>query len=737
LTQASKVIPVIVDQPSAQLSVGQVTDDLLARVAPEGARDQLESEAVRVLSRCRAPHERAQGELAQLVVGRVQSGKTLSFTSVIALARDNGYPLVVVLAGTKKNLLEQTINRLQDDLRLNGDGGPNVWRHLINPSADDKPAIIQALESWRPDVPERFRQTAVLFVLKHASRLQTAAETLKDILTDPRLAGTPALIVDDEADQASLNTRAGQGAESSVYSALRELRTALTNHSFLMYTATPQAPLLVSLADTISPDKVTVLAGGDQYVGGEELFLQRRGEYVREIEGAELSLALDPDGAVPPPSLADALATFLIALVVAQRRGKPRPLSMLIHPAHTRDLHKRYDHWTTNILASWRIQLRHQDDPAYLDLREAVFREPFNDLLSTCEDLADDNDCLDGLLKEAYFYLGQIEQRVVNSATGHEIRQAEWGQFPGWIVIGGNKLDRGFTLTNLAVTYMPRGQGVGNADTLQQRGRFFGYKRAYLDLLRGWFTEDVAKSFAKYVRHEKAMHVELLKIDASNESLKSWRRRFLLDPAMKLTRQQVISLDTQGQVVAGWAFRQTGLYEPSLSEANSALQARLVHWLQAAVPHPDDRRKDRQHVRTMVDGADVLRLLEEWAAVPEEKDRLDQLTFAFAHWLDDGPRTVELIGMDGLGSAARHRDIRPGPRPSSVQDWRINGLFQGRAPKVGYPGDDKFFSPDHLTLQLHVVQPYLEKQQIGEEAPALAVFVTDEMATRVTAQVVP
>lgn len=694
---------------------------------------QIEAEAVRVLGRCRQAADKTEGSISQLVVGRVQSGKTLSFTTVIALARDNGYPLVIVLAGTKNNLLNQTVNRLTKDLRLNGDGGPNLWRHWQNPGEADEGAIGAALKSWSPDVPERFRQTAVVFVLKHAGRLNAAAETLQNVLQDPRLKGTPTLIVDDEADQASLNTRAAQGAESSVYGALRELRRAVPNHSFLMYTATPQAPLLVAMADTISPDKVTVLAGGDDYVGGDELFVRRASDFVQKIPDAELGPALDPDEITPPTSLKTALATFLLALVIAQRRGRPRPLSMLIHPAHTRDLHKTYDKWTRAILDAWKIQLRYQDDIAYGELRESAFRTAFDDLASTCADIDNATSVLDELLREVFFYLGQIEQRVVNSATGHEIREDEWSQFPGWIVIGGNKLDRGFTVTNLAVTYMPRGRGVGNADTLQQRGRFFGYKRSYADLLRGWFSTDVARSFRKYVEHEAAMHSELIGIDARNESLKTWQRRFLLDPAMRLTRQSVISLDTKAQLVGGWALRQQGLYDLDVAEANAQQVETIRQWFTDAPDHELDMRQDRRHKVTQIDGKDLLDfLVQRWAAVPDEAERLDQILFAVAHVLDHVDDKVELIAIDGL-HGSRDRNMSNGvPLPPARQDWRINELFQGRS--SGYPGDDRFISKKLLTVQFHLVKPQLPGEKVPALSPAIAIGVPTGYATRVTWQ---
>ena len=107
--------------------------------------DQVESEALRVLSRCRPPHWQSAGGDAELVVGAVQSGKTLSFTALIAAARDNRFPLIVVLAGTKVNLRNQTYGRLVKDLEMQGDGGVPRWIPVKAPDARNAPESVKAL----------------------------------------------------------------------------------------------------------------------------------------------------------------------------------------------------------------------------------------------------------------------------------------------------------------------------------------------------------------------------------------------------------------------------------------------------------------------------------------------------------------------------------------------------------------------------------------------------------------
>ena len=118
----------------------------------------------------------------QLVVGEVQSGKTMSFTALTALAHENGFPLVIVLAGTKDQLLSQTAERLKRDLKADGNGGPNPWLMLVKPKKRDREMNVKSLHRslsiWnQTDAPPEFKPTAVISILKN--RLKTIEDLLK------------------------------------------------------------------------------------------------------------------------------------------------------------------------------------------------------------------------------------------------------------------------------------------------------------------------------------------------------------------------------------------------------------------------------------------------------------------------------------------------------------------------------------------------------------------------------
>ena len=402
---------------------GDVTSALVERLdLPFGARAAVVGSAARTLARCGSPTDAGNHAQAHLVVGEVQSGKTLAFTTVMALARDNGYRLVVVIAGTKNNLMEQTIDRLDDDL-LGGDGGANPWRMLINPDEGQAAEIADVV--GEADAAE----TVVCFVLKHTSRLDRLATALAVVGDHVDLSAVQALVIDDEADQASLNLKAQKGETSSTYAAIQQLRSALPRHDFLMYTATPQGPLLIALDDQLSPQTTTVLRSGDGYVGGHELFIEHGESYVRTIPEAEVQIAIDPDSLEPPATLRTAIATFLLALVIAQERGNPKPLSMLIHPDVKRAVHGRHLNWAQAITQDLRQRLADPSDSAFADVVRDVFARPYADLALTVPGL----DPLDSLAARVPNWARHITIRVANQNAQREIRPRDWRRHAGWI----------------------------------------------------------------------------------------------------------------------------------------------------------------------------------------------------------------------------------------------------------------------------------------------------------------
>src|SRR5439155_5542212 len=110
-----------------------------------------------------------------------------------------------------------------------------------------------------------------------------------------------------------------------------------------------------------------------------------------------------------------------------------------------------------------------------------------------------------------------------------------WAREYPHILVGGQALDRGYTVEGLTVTYMPRGRGVGNADTIQQRARWFGYKAGYLGYCRVYLSDDTFQAYRSYVIHEEDVRRRLRAHRATGRPMSEWRRAFLLDASMRPT----------------------------------------------------------------------------------------------------------------------------------------------------------------------------------------------------------
>lgn len=326
---------------------------LLLEKLPAESRNSVRDEALSVLSRC-VPPSTTEGRETVLVVGYVQSGKTMSFTTVSTLARDNGYQLIIVITGTSVNLFNQSTGRIQDDLQL-----PDLsrgWKMFSNPTqraGNARQSIESALQRWRDaTVSANERQTVLITVMKNHRHLSN----LTSLLSQLNLQGVPTLVIDDEADQAGLNNAVRQGTESSTYRRLVELREQLPQHTFIQYTATPQAPLLINLIDILSPRYAEVLTPGSTYTGGMTFFEQNL-QLVRRIPVSDVPTRNNVL-TEPPDSLLEAMRVFFVGVAAGMVLGSsPRNRSMMIHPSQKTNSHDDFNRWVTAIMNRWQRTL--------------------------------------------------------------------------------------------------------------------------------------------------------------------------------------------------------------------------------------------------------------------------------------------------------------------------------------------------------------------------------------------
>lgn len=703
--------------------IGPETVDLLGHLGLplEGRTEivaKLRDEALRIISRCTSPQS-AQGSEVGLVVGYVQSGKTMSFTTVAALARDNAYQMIIVIAGTSVPLLRQSTDRLLKDLRLLT-RRDRRWQHFENPTADssDGRNIRATLQDWDDsDLQPGERRTVLITVMKQHTHL----DNLNELLASLPMTGKPVLVIDDEADQAGLNTWVRRKDESATYRKLLGLRRLVPHHSYLQYTATPQAPLLINLIDVLSPRFAEVLTPGPDYVGGREFFFARR-SLVRVIPDNEIPSPTN-DVTEPPETLISALRLFFLGVAAGMvlEAGEGNR-SMLVHPSQRTDSHQLYLNWVRGITSEWLATL--DLNSSAQDRKEllADFKKAHSDLKKTVPGLPSSAE-LERRLKHA---IRQTRIEEINTRTS-ATPQVSWNATYPHILVGGQAMDRGFTVEGLTVTYMPRGLGVGHADSFQQRARFFGYKRRYIGYCRVFLESAALEAYKGYVLHEEDVRTRLLSHTKSGRPLIEWKREFFLTKALKPTRKSVLGFDYMRINLGGEWWSQSVPYENEDAIESNRLVTK--QFLESVNLRDDKGHKLRSVImRHRVASETSLKavmedLLTQYRVVAPDDSSVYTTLLLLLHEHVERKQDASCDVYWMSGGATRERSIDA--------DGGIVNLFQGAHPnKEGkiYPGDRNIRADNRVTIQIHNLKVLEDGKVLEDNVPTLAIWTPKEIA---------
>lgn len=714
--------------------IGEETRGLMERLATELDNEQacqrIQQSAASALGRCTSPEQ--PGGTTGLVLGQIQSGKTMSFTMLAAVARDNGYRMVIVITGTSVPLLRQSVDRLRRDLGI--ETRNRGWRHIRieRAGAPDIQSITSALDEWNdPDVTPRERRTVLVTVLKQHHNLARLTEALRRI----NLQDVPTLIIDDEADQASLNSQVLNNNQSTTYMRLLELRDAVPRHMFVQYTATPQALMLINIIDMLSPRFAHVLEAGQGYRGGYDFFERHRVQVVREIPAAELPTRQQPLQE-PPPSFFEALRLFFVGASAGYCRDDQGNRSMMIHPSRTTNEHTIYQHWVQQTKAEWERLLSLPDGDRSKEEILDDFRRTATDLRITEPNLPPDNELLGSRLR---FAVRRSQLQVLN-ARGGRIPQVDWSGEYSLILIGGTALDRGFTVRGLTVTYMPRPLGGGVADTLQQRGRFFGYRESHFGLCRVFLPGDVIDAFQAYVEHEHDIRDQLMAFEQSGRPLTEWPRMFILDPSLRPTRNNLIDIAYHRGIIGNdWAWTRS----PYVTAESSASNAQIIDAFTSNVTFHDDEGNPQRTVyqkHLVATGLELRRVLSDLLMRLQFRSNEDSQQYTAVLSLlqriveQDANTSVTVYRMSSGRSRRRRVDGNDRLGGSST-------LFQGanpseRGPRRGsiYPGDSAIKADTGVTVQIHTLTITRENGERCENVPAIAVWIPTDLARPVLIQ---
>jgi hypothetical protein len=684
------------ESPSSwEVIVGDQTTELLKRQNKLSSKEKetLTFESVDLLSNCCSPHG-GECNNTGLAIGYVQSGKTLSFTTVTALAKDNSFKIVIILAGIGNNLLNQTTLRLKEDLLADSDNAGKYKIHE-NPDreTDDHKAISRSLRL--NDKP-----LIVITVLKHYQRINKLMNVLVSNEVKKYLGQGAVLIIDDEADQASLNTLARRNSKSadwedekysSTYNSLLDLRSVIPNHTYLQYTATPQGPLLISLIDLLSPDFHRILTPGKNYKGGKHFFIDDP-YLIKHIPRSETYHHKDNNLGSPPESLLEALRYFFIGCAIQIRlKKKVQTLSMMIHADNPNDANRKFKFWIESIVENWSDVFElPMGDPNKQQIIAKFLKDYKLSRMAKLESI-DVNDIITNIRE---ILLDTNIELVIKDKN-----EIQWSKSSSHILIGANKLNRGFTVEGLMVTYMPRySKGKSNADTIQQRCRFFGYKDAYIDTCRVYLPSDSIDEYINYVHHEESLREGL-----KTKTLTEFKRMMVLDDSMNPTRNNILSENLVRTKLMGW--RQfNSLYK---SDSNKILFENLIasHGVEAKSTqihfNYTSNTKDRSHLYFEVSMMDALSIVSEYSVTTVSDIMRKQATIQYlSFWKKDKEKKCFIVYMGPQNSLGRKRSLI-----ESNGTYRINNIWSGPS-NLGsedYPGDKGICFPNAITIQIHLV----------------------------------
>lgn len=701
-------------------------------------------EAYRIMQSCGNPQNQANNETG-IVIGYVQSGKTLSFTTLAALARDNDYQIVIVIAGTSISLFNQSTNRLKRDLRLET-RFDRRWTLIPNPSEiEHRETIETALAQWAdPHFPRERCRTLLITVMKWKDHLHNLAQQLQGL----NLNAVPTLIIDDEGDQASLNTFARRAARqgvsfedlnendaSTIYRRITRLKGLFHHHTFVQYTATPQANLFINILDRLSPNFIKLLTPGDEYSGGIQFF-RENAHLIAEIPATELSTPNNPLHE-PPESLIRALRVFFLGVVAGELTHDQRNRSMLVHPSRLQGDHNQFTDWVRGICNSWQRLLTSNEDDERRTLIED-FRTSYNDLQLTVTSLPPFGILTGRDLIHAIQYTPIVE---VNSRRG-STPQINWQDSYSWILVGGQSMDRGFTVEGLTVTYMPRNIGVGNVDTIQQRARFFGYKQSYLGYCRVFLDQITIDSYNSIIDHEENVRTQLLEFDVNNRQLNNWDRETVLDQMLNLTRANIlydnIDRDTFG---AEWfrinAPHDTEEYIDLNRQAVFEFLNPLISGFSINEGHVS-RTQDQRHLVARLPLRDCLRNLLNRLRFTRESDSATYSSLRgiiSRHLLESQDEECLLCLMSARSLSDWTRRTRRLDRNDEIQQ-----LFQGKQPtrdtaqnRIGeiYPGDFEIRNENLVSIQIHLLD--LRDTEFTS-VPTLAIWLPERLGVDIVRQ---
>ena len=460
-----------------------------------------------------------------LVVGQVQSGKTANYTGLICKAADAGFNLIIVLAGIHNNLRAQTQMRIDEGfLGRDTSQGQNIIGNTIGvgnipgfrelaahsyTTSSDRGGDFNTAMARGAQIAFNTSEPIVFVVKKNATVLRNLLNWLNTNAQNGRISSKSMLMIDDEADNASVNVNDVDEDPTRINGLIRNIVALFNRSAYVGYTATPFANIFISHnEDDLFPrDFIISLPAPSNYIGPEKVF------------GMETDL--DDDAGLPivnlvndgrdindcdslPESLKTAIKCFIITCAIRRVRGdESQHNSMLIHVSRLTNMQNRIKELVDEEFHYYKHEIEANDPNIIEELRKIFeedtetyksYRTVSKEILNSKKFSNIDNrisvHSWEDVRTQLYAAVQYIEVKEVNGTSGDVLTYRN-NERTGIsvIAVGGDKLSRGLTLEGLSVSYFLR--QAKTYDTLMQMGRWFGYRPGYVDLCRLFTTGEL------------------------------------------------------------------------------------------------------------------------------------------------------------------------------------------------------------------------------------------------------
>lgn len=581
--------------------------------------DRLENTTLRsLMSYLGNPNDESEFAFRGLVVGDVQSGKTSNYLGLINKAADAGYKVIFVLTGTIESLRKQTQQRIEEgfvgfdsangfDVGVGrGDKTPKAFTSRARDfTAGDNQNTTYKISDYSAE--------PMIFVIKkNVSVLRKVYSALKKINTtevSPRI-NYSMLMIDDEADNASVNTNKANNDPTKINEYIRRILSLFTRTSYVGFTATPFANVFISydtvddmLGNDLFPrDFIYALYPPTNYCGSKHYFFEKNENvvYIKDENSDIFSLDHKKDwqGSRLFDSVYHSINTFLIANAIRDIRGDINEhRSMLINMSRftkvqgvIKDIVDDYfSHVRQAVKQTYRLNRKYALTNDYIQSLRKSFESEYESVLN------DKDVTWDKVFDRLYEAIKDIKIVVVNSSKNSEkLVYDNYKQGLRVIAIGGLALSRGLTLEGLMCSYFYR--NTATFDVLMQMGRWFGYREGYGDLCRIFMRSKSAEYYKEICEDIDCLKNDIKTMCSQNKKPKDYGIRvrnqsielkITASNKMRNVKTKIILKSYFGNIFeTPYLYRDLSISESNIDETKAFLSRININTRDYSVMHP-------------------------------------------------------------------------------------------------------------------------------------------------------